>query len=79
MDMFTSQFHVDNHLSSWRHDMQKLAASMIICEGNPPVSDEFPSQRVSNAGMNALFCVSLTKMLKKSLELLVISNTMTIM
>ena len=29
----------------WWHQMEKNAASLDICEGNPPVADGFPSQR----------------------------------
>ena len=34
---------------SWRHhDMKTLSALPVLCEGNPPVTGRFPSQRVSN-------------------------------
>ena len=32
----------------WYHDMELLSALLALCEGNPPVTDWFPSQRGSN-------------------------------
>ena len=29
----------------WRHQMETLSASVDLCEGNPPVTGGFPSQR----------------------------------
>ena len=31
--------------SWWRHQMEKFSALLALCEGNPPVTDGFPSQR----------------------------------
>ena len=33
----------------WRHDMETIFALLALCEGNPSVTDGFPSQRTSNA------------------------------
>ena len=31
--------------SWWRYDMETLTALLVLCEGNPPVTGGFPSQR----------------------------------
>ena len=52
--------------SSWlRHDMEALSALQALCEGNPPVTGGFPSQRASDAGFDAFFGVILNKTLNK--------------
>ena len=33
----------------WFRDMDKLSALVALCEGNPPVTGGFPSQRATNA------------------------------
>ena len=33
----------------WRHDMETPPVLLAICEGNPSVTDGFPSQMASNA------------------------------
>ena len=33
----------------WHHDMEMLPSLLALCEGNPPVSGGYPSQRASNA------------------------------
>ena len=45
-----------------------ISALLALCEGNSPVTSEFPSQRASNAGFDVLFDVSLTNPLHKQLE-----------
>ena len=47
------------------HDMEMLSALLALCEGNPPVTGGFPSQRASNVKLHVLFPVSLTKLLNK--------------
>ena len=49
----------------WRHDWETLSALLALCEGNPPVTGEFPSQRTSNLELWCCHCVSLKKMLNK--------------
>ena len=34
---------------SWRHQMEVFSALLALCEGNSPVTGEFPSQRDSNS------------------------------
>ena len=33
---------------SWRYDLETLSITLALCEGNPPVTSGFPSQRVSD-------------------------------
>ena len=47
--------------------METFSALLALCEGNSPVTGEFPSQRVSNAGFDVFFEVSLNKRLHKQL------------
>ena len=39
----------------WRH-MEKLSALLVLCDGNPQVIREFPSQRVSNTELWCFLC-----------------------
>ena len=41
----------------WCHDMEMFSTLLTICEGNPPVTGGFPSQRASNVD-NVFFVVS---------------------
>ena len=49
----------------WRHPMEAVSALRALCEGNPPVTIGFPSQRTSNAGFDAFFDIILNKRLNK--------------
>ena len=48
----------------WHYDMQMRSASPALCEGNPPVTGGFPSQRTCDAELCS-FDVSLNKLLNK--------------
>ena len=39
----------------WRHEMDTLSRSLVLCEENPPVAGRFPWQRVSDAKLWGLF------------------------
>ena len=56
---------VGGHDMWWHHDLETLPALLGFCEGNPPVTSGFHSQRTSNAEIWWLFCVSLSKLLNK--------------
>ena len=43
-------------ISYWHHDMGILTALLALCEGNPPVTGDFPSQRANNAELWCCFC-----------------------
>ena len=51
--------------SWWRHEMEIFSAILALCEGNPPVTGGFPSERASNAGFGVFCDVSLHKRLHK--------------
>ena len=40
--------------SWWHHDMETHSALLALCEGNPPFTGGFPSQRASNVELS--FC-----------------------
>ena len=42
------------HVTWWRHDMETRSALLTLCEGSPPVTDEFPSQKGSNANLGVI-------------------------
>ena len=41
---------------TWCQDMEKLPTLLALCEGNPPVTGGFPSQRVSSGELWGLPC-----------------------
>ena len=45
--------------------METVSKLLVLCEGNPPVTGGFSSQRVSYAGIDVFFDVSLNKWLNK--------------
>ena len=53
--------------SPWRHDLETFSALLALCEGNPPVTGGFPSQRTSNAEM-FFFDIPLNKRMNKHLS-----------
>ena len=42
--------------SRWRHHTGTLSSSLVLCEGNLPVTGDFPSQRSSNAEPWCFLC-----------------------
>ena len=51
--------------SWWRHQVKKISASLALCEGNPPMTGGFPSQRPVTRSFDALFDLRLNKRLSK--------------
>ena len=49
----------------WRHQMETSSAFLAFCEGNSPVTGEFPSQRPVTRGFEVFFDLSLNKRLSK--------------
>ena len=47
----------------WRHETKTFSALLAICEGNPPVTGGFPSQRPVTRSFDAFFDVRLKKRL----------------
>ena len=61
--------HADRNLharndGSWRcHQMETFPALLALCEGNPPVTDGFPSQRLVTQSFDVFYDVRLNKRL----------------
>ena len=52
-------------ISWWRHQMEKFSALLVICAGNSPVTDEFPTQRPVKWSVAVFFDLHLNKRLSK--------------
>ena len=52
-------------ISTWRHQIETLSALVALCEGNPPVTGGFPSQRPVTRGFDVFFGLCLNKRLTK--------------
>ena len=57
------------------HGMETFSAFLVLCDGNPPVTGGFPSQRASNAGFDVVFYVNRNKLMN-TVELPVIWNVL---
>ena len=51
--------------SWWRHQMETFSALLALCEGNPPATFGFPSQRPVTRSFGVLFDPRLNKRLSK--------------
>ena len=49
----------------WRHQMETFSALLALCEGNSPVTGEFPSQGPDTRSFDILFHLHLKKRLSK--------------
>ena len=49
----------------WRHQMETFSALLALCEGNPPVTGGFPSQRPVTQSFDVFFGLRLNKRLSK--------------
>ena len=49
----------------WRHQMETFSALLAFCEGNSPVTGEFPSQRPVTLSFGVFFDLRLNKRLSK--------------
>ena len=49
----------------WRHQMETFSAILALCEGNSPVTGEFPSQRPVTRNFDVFFDLRLNKRLSK--------------
>ena len=50
-------------MSLWSHQMETFSALLALCEGNPPVTSGFPSQRPVTWSFDAFFDLHLNKWL----------------
>ena len=44
-----------DHNAWWRHQMETFSALLALCEGNSPVTGEFPSQRLATRNFGVWF------------------------
>ena len=49
----------------WRHQMETFSALLVLCEGNPPVTGGFPSQRPVTQSFDVCFDLRLNERLSK--------------
>ena len=49
----------------WHHPMETFSALLALCEGNPPVTSEFPSQMPLTWSFDVFFDLHLNKQLSK--------------
>ena len=49
----------------WRHQMEIFSALRALCDGNPPVTGGFPSQRPVTRSFGVFFDLRLNKLLRK--------------
>ena len=54
-----------HHGAWWRHQMETFSAILALCEGNSPVTGEFPSQRLVTRSIDIFFYLRLNKQLSK--------------
>ena len=45
----------------WCHDMETISALLALYDGNPPITDKFPSQRTSNVELWCFPCCELAQ------------------
>ena len=53
------------HGAWWRHQRKTFSALLAICEGNPPVTVAFPSQRPVTRSFDIVFDLRLIKRIRK--------------
>ena len=51
--------------SRWRHQLETFSTLLALCEGKPPVTGGFPSQRIVTRGFDVFFDIRLNKLLSK--------------
>ena len=49
----------------WRHQMETISASLVICAGNSSVTSEFPAQRPVTRSFDVFFYLRLNKRFSK--------------
>ena len=52
----------------WHHQMETFSVLLALCEGNPPVTGGFPSQRPVTQSFDVFFYMCLNKRLSKQLK-----------
>ena len=67
-DMRRSAFigpYVYHYVAWWRHQMETFSASLALCAGNSPGTDEFPIERPVTQSFGVFFGLPLNKRLNK--------------
>ena len=54
--LFTMLYIALSYIPCWRNDMNTLSALMALCNGNPPISDGFPSSGACDADLWRFLC-----------------------
>ena len=64
-----SHYLLHHHYSAawWLEGIESISELLALCDGNPPVTGGFPSQRASNTGFGVFFDVSQNELLSKHL------------
>ena len=57
--------HVRMNIPWWRHQMERFSASLVLCQGNPPVTGGFPSQGPVRRSFGVFFDLHPNKRLNK--------------
>ena len=65
MTKSTSQWWLHFFIPWWRHQMKIFSALLDLCDGNPPVTGGFPSQRPVMRSFKVFFDLRLRKRLSK--------------
>ena len=73
-----SSVALSDSLTWWQHDMEMHSTLLALCEGNPSVTDGFPSQRASNAELWCFLCCH-SEQAEQTVKLPVIRHTMMLM
>ena len=60
-----ASFYMSVHCQWWRHQMKTFSALLALCEGNPPVTGGFPSQRPVTRSFDVFFHLHMDKRLNK--------------
>ena len=62
---FFIRFTAPKMIIWWRHQMKTFSALLALCEGNSPVTGEFPSQRPVTRSFDVFFDLRLNNRLNK--------------
>ena len=68
-DLLLHAFYCDVIVwASWGHQQETFSALLALCEGNPPVTGGFPSQRPVTRSFDVFFDLRLDKQLSRQLR-----------
>ena len=64
-NLVTTNIHDSCSVTWWHHQMETFSAFLALCEGNSPVSGEFPAQSPVTRSFDVFFHLCLNKQLSK--------------